>query len=315
MRKLLLTAGLLLSSTQIALAGPHYHGSHGGSTLPDESPETLPVLIVGASFANGKAPFDGDLSSPLLGLSVGTGQYISLGDALIRNRTHSGYVVNEAQASATTFARESCRTALYAGGCSTAETDSYQTQVLRASSRVYSLASGAYNAEYVVVTAPNDCLHSDAFGLPESDAKQCDEEDMQDVADRMVEIGQLVIGLGMTPVFAPYPDVSTIDLELFRQSSLLEWTISPTDYQMLNNIVMTTLASDLPDGLIIDYWAEYAHIGDGIHPDLATVENAADMILEGIGYNVIAEHPRNNGRGHKHGHHHRDGHNKRHNRR
>ena len=143
MRKLLLTAGLLLSSTQIALAGPHYHGSHGGSPLPDESPETLPVLIVGASFANGKAPFDGDLSSPLLGLSVGTGQYISLGDALIRNRTHSGYVVNEAQASATTFARESCRTALYAGGCSTAETDSYQTQVLRASSRVYSLASGA----------------------------------------------------------------------------------------------------------------------------------------------------------------------------
>ena len=84
---------------------------------------------------------------------------------------------------------------------------------------------------------------------------------------------------------------------------------------MLNNIVMTTLASDLPDALIIDYWAEYAHIGDGIHPDLATVENAADMILEGIGYNVIAEHPRNNGRGHKHGHHHRDGHNKRHNRR
>ncbi len=125
---------------------------------------------------------------------------------------------------------------------------------------------------------------------------------MQDVADRMVEVGQLVLGLGMTPIFAPYPDVSNIDLELFRQSSLLEWTISPTDYQMLNNIVMTTIASDLPEALIIDYWAEYAHLGDGIHPDLATVENAADTILEGIGYNVISQHPRHHGRGYKFGH-------------
>ena len=302
MRKLLLTACLVLGSSQLALAGPHHHGNHGAPQNTEETPETLPLLIVGASFANGKAPFDGDLSSPLLGLSVATGQYISLGDALIRNQTHSGYVVNEAQASATTFARESCRTALYGGGCSTAQTDSYQTQVLRASSRVYSLADGTYNADYVIVTAPNDCLHSDAFGLPESDAQQCDEEDMQDVADRMVEVGQLVLGLGMTPIFAPYPDVSNIDLELFRQSSLLEWTISPTDYQMLNNIVMTTIASDLPEALIIDYWAEYAHLGDGIHPDLATVENAADTILEGIGYNVISQHPRHNGRGHKFGH-------------
>ncbi len=304
MRKHLLTACLLLGTSLASVAGPHHHGGNVGNPHAEEAPETLPVLIVGASFANGKAPFDGDLSSPLLGLSVGTGQYISLGDALIRNRTHSGYVINEAQASATTFARESCRTALYGGGCSTAQSDSYQTQVLRASSRVYSLADGSYNAEYVVVTAPNDCLHSDAFGLPESDAQQCDEEDMQDAADRMVEVGQLILGLGMTPIFAPYPDVSNIDLELFRQSSLLEWTISPTDYQMLNNIVMTTIASDLPEALIVDYWAEYSHLGDGIHPDLATVENAANIILESIGYNVISEAPGNSTWGHKRGHRH-----------
>ena len=71
---------------------------------------------------------------------------------------------------------------------------------------------------------------------------------------------------------------------------------------MLNNIVMTTLASDLPDALIVDYWAEYSHLGDGIHPDLATVENAANIILESIGYNVISQHPRHRGRGHKVGH-------------
>lgn len=281
MRTLLLSASLTLAATQIAHAGYHHNPE------PEEVPETLPLLIVGASYANGHSPFDGDLSSPLLGLAVGSAQYISLGDALIRNRSHSGYVVNEAQASATTFDRESCRTALYAGGCSTAEFDGYQTQVLRASSRVLSLTTGEYNAEYVIVTAPNDCLHSDAFGVPEADTRQCDEEDMQDVADRMVEIGQLVLGLGMTPIFAPYPSVDSVDLELFRQSSLLEWTITPTGYQMLNDTVMNTIATELPEAMVIDYWADFEHIGDGIHPDLATVEKAAATILEGIGYNVI----------------------------
>lgn len=303
MRKLLLTASLILCASNMAYAD-HRGYSHGNKHHADETPETLPLLIVGASMANGHSPFDGDLTSPLLGLSVNAGQYISLGDALVRNTSHSGYVVNEAQAAATTYARESCRLALYGGACSGAGFDSYQTQILRASSRVYSLGTGEYNAEYVIVTTPNDCLHSDAFGLPESDANMCDEEDMQDVADRMVEIGQLVQGLGMTPIYSPYPPVDSIDLELFRQSSLLLWTISPTDYQMLNDIVMTTLATDLPDALVIDYWADFTHLGDGIHPDLDTVENAADIILQTIGYDVINDAvPSQNTWGHKYGRH------------
>ena len=78
---------------------------------------------------------------------------------------------------------------MYAGACSTAEFNSYETQLTRAASRVRSLSTGAYNAEYVIITAPNDCLHSDAFGRPESETIPCDMEDMYDLADRLMQVG------------------------------------------------------------------------------------------------------------------------------
>ena len=67
-----------------------------------------PILVIGASFANGSTPFNDNLEAPLGGIAVGFGSYLSLGDALIRNSTVSGFVINEAQAGATTFDRESC---------------------------------------------------------------------------------------------------------------------------------------------------------------------------------------------------------------
>ncbi|MEK9713643.1 MAG: hypothetical protein VW258_13850, partial [Thalassolituus sp.] len=147
---------------------PANPGNPDTPTTP--SSDRLPILVVGASYGNGNVPFQTGLESPLLGLAVNGGNYLSLGDALIRSSLHNGYVINEAQASATTFNRESCRTALYGAACSGAEFDGYDVQIQRAASRTYSLSTGEFNADYVVITAPNDCLHSDAFGIPEAEA-------------------------------------------------------------------------------------------------------------------------------------------------
>lgn len=285
MRKLLLSAFILLNVAQVAHAHRDWSNDDSSTDTPTVN-DNLPILVIGASFGNGNTPFEYGTSSPLLGLAVNGGKYLSLGDALVRAPGHNGHVVNEAQAGATTFAHPSCRTALYGGACSSAEFNSYETQLLRAASRVRSLATGEYNAEYVIITAPNDCLHSDTFGIPEANAISCDIEDMQDAADRLVDVGRLAISLGITPIFAEYPPVEAIDLEGFRQSSLLAWTISESDYQLLNDTVMATLTTELPDALFINYWADFTQLGDGIHPDAATVKKAANIILQEIGYAV-----------------------------
>jgi len=298
MKKFILTAFILLNITQVAYA-------HREPQPPTEDVNNnLPILVIGASFGNGSTAFDSGTSSPLLGLAVAGGNYLSLGDALVRDPSHNGFVVNEAQAGSTTFANPSCRLALYGGACSTAKSSSFEEQLVRAASRVRSLATGAYNAEYVIITSPNDCLHSDAFGVPETDAVACDVDDMQDVADRLVDVGRLAISLGLTPVFVDYPPVDSVDLVAFQQNSLLLWTISESDYQLLNDTVMATIAADLPEALIINYWEEYEQLGDGIHPTPATTQNAASIILNAIGYaqdvsNASCKSKKDNhGRGH-----------------
>ena len=310
MRALILFAVVL--STLFTQAHAHRGGSdrddaprHGHETSQPDF-VTTPLLVIGASYANGHTPFDGAAGAPLLGLAVAQGQYLSLGDALVRDPGFSGHVVNEAQASATTDSRPSCRTALYNGACSLGELDGYDTQLMKALARVYSLSTGAYNAEYVIITTPNDCLHSDAFGIPEADTQMCDDEDMYDVADNLIQVGQMALDLGLTPIYAPYPAVENLDLELSRQSSLLSWVITEADYQRLNDIVMDALAVHLPEALVIDYWSEFTHLGDGLHPDRATVENAARMILETINYRVEVATP-GRGHGHRRGRGHRRG--------
>lgn len=284
MRKLILSAFILLNIVQVV----HAHRDDTDNDTPDtdvqEPNENLPILVIGASFGNGNTPFDSDLSGPLLGTAVSGGNYLSLGDALVRAPSHNGYVINEAQAGATSFSRPSCRIALFGGACSTAEFESYETQLMRAAYRVRSLATGEYNAEYVIITTPNDCLHSDAFGLPEVDADACDLEDMYDLADRLIEVGNLALSMGLMPVFADYPPVDSVDLDYFSSSSLLSWTISESDYSLLNETVMGTLRAELPEAMFINYWETFEHIGDGIHPTPETATLAANTILQGIDY-------------------------------
>ncbi|AJQ95527.1 hypothetical protein [Gynuella sunshinyii] len=243
-----------------------------------------PILVIGGSLGNGSTPFNDGLTSPLMGASVGQGSYLSIGDALIRSPLYNGFVINEAEAGGTTIARHSCRYSLYGNVCGEGKFSSYSTQLKRAIARVTPVTGGAINADFVVITPPNDCLHSDSQGIPEIQAVYCAEADWEALADRLIAVGQEALAMGLKPVYLAYPEESGVDLELFASTSGLIWTISSADYIKMRETVHGRIAHDLPAALISNGWGDFHHIGDGIHPDIRSSRLAARQILLDIGY-------------------------------
>jgi hypothetical protein len=242
-----------------------------------DKPSQLPLLVIGASYSEGKPPFNNGIA-PLGGSEVGFGQYLSLGAALTRNEELSGYVVNEAQAGATTFARQQCPPG--AATCSQAGWDSYQTQFQKALARVaLPPALNQYNARYVVITAPNDCLHSGAIGVPQAEAQFCTYAQMYAVVDRLVALGNLALSKGIMPVYDIYPAYERLDLNLFRSQYHVAWVIGAQDYNTLRDLAKSRIRTELPGALMLDIWKDFNHIGDGLHPASKTATNAARIIV------------------------------------
>ncbi|GAB2842385.1 hypothetical protein GCM10027277_06940 [Pseudoduganella ginsengisoli] len=242
----------------------------------DQRPSQQALIVIGASYSEAKTPFNNGIA-PQGGRSVNQGLYLSLGAALTRDQQLPGYVINEAQAGAGTFTRFQCPPG--AATCSAAVWDSYQVQLQRALPRVAKPAPATgYNAKYVVITIPNDCLHAGGMGVPQPTAPQCTEADMHATADRLVALGNFALTKGLTPIFTGYPKFEDLDMEKFRASSNVAWVIDEQGYNTLRNIVETRLAADLPDGIQLNVWKEFNHIGDGLHPDPATTRKAAHLL-------------------------------------
>lgn len=243
---------------------------------PSSRPSQQPLLVIGASYSEGKTPFNNGVA-PLGGISVGFGAYLSLGQALTRSEVLPGFVVNEGQGGATTFARPYC--APGAASCGPAGWDSYQTQLERALARVALPPSfSTYSARYVVITTPNDCLHADSFGVPQALSSPCTPAQLNAVADRLIAVGQLVLSKGLTPVFDMYPRYESVDLPLFRSQFGLAWVIGEHDYRQLRELVRSRLRAELGGAVVLDIWQGFRHGGDGIHPDGASVRSAARML-------------------------------------
>lgn len=253
----------------------------GALVLPaqagDKSDKTdYPLLVIGASTGQGTTPYNNGVA-PLNGISVNFGSYLSLGQALTRNHKLPGFVINEAQAGATTFPRLAC--AAGAASCGPAGWDSYQTQLERAVSRVALPPNFTqYNAKYVVITMPNDCLHADAFGIPQNLTVPCSLEQMNGVAERLLSVGRSALSKGITPVFGLAPRYESLDLPLFQAKFGLYWVISEANYKAMRSLIQQRLSSELPGALVLDIWREFTHIGDGIHPNPATTQKAANII-------------------------------------
>lgn len=241
-----------------------------------------PILIVGASYGNAVTPFNDAVNAPLGGTSVNLGSYLSLGNALVRNRSLSGHVINEAQAGATTFDRIFCFTDCYPS----ITWQGYETQLTKAVARVASTnpdtGEVSYNADYVVIINGNDCLHPGAFEVPIQDTTPCKLQDFEDHADRMVSLGQKALDYGITPIFIDFPAYDDMDLPLFAESIGFSWVIDKTSYDTMATINRERIGAELPDAVVLDAWKHFTHNGDGIHQDDKTSAKAAQRIANYI---------------------------------
>ena len=258
------TAGLLLSVGSQANA--HF----------DDSLRTQPILVIGASYASAKVPFNERLQSPLFGAAVGNGSYLSLGDALIRK---GFYVINEGQAGATTFERISCD---FSTSCGPGYWDSYQTQVQRAFARV-ALPDGTFNSQYLLIAPANDCLHSGAFNVPQTDAIPCDSNEVAATMQRLIDVGELALSNGITPIYMDYPRYDQYDLPLTQQLLGFNWVVNETQYNEIRDTHEQMITTQIPDAIFVhNAWRQFEHVGDGLHPTDRAVRHATKMILRAI---------------------------------
>ncbi len=240
----------------------------------------LPILVIGASYSSGKLPLDDNFVSPLFGIAVNGGSYLDLGSALTRNKKLPGFVINEANAGATTFARLGCNPG---PACGPGGWVSYSTQLQKSLARVALPTSPvSYNAKYVVITIANDCLHSDAFGIPQSQAVRCSTDDINNYVDRLISVGQEALAKGLTPVFDLYPDYNSLDLELTRTVFGLAWVVNEAEFNQIKNIHESRITTELPGALVVDMWKGFTHIGEGLHPSPETSKKAAKRIVKAI---------------------------------
>lgn len=240
-----------------------------------------PLLVIGASYSNGSTPFNDALVAPLGGVSVGLGSYVSLADALIKNPRLPGYVVNEAQAGATTFDRLGCNPG---PSCTFGSWQGYDKQLTKAKARVTIPGTNTILAKYVVITIGNDCLHSDAFGVPQSQAYRCTYHDMTAYVDRLIAVGRRASDLGLTPIYDIYPEYTSLNLPYAAQAFGLTWIIDSTSYNMLRDLHRTRIPALLPNAVMLDMWAHFENIGDGLHPNDKTTKKAAEIIAKYISH-------------------------------
>ncbi len=241
----------------------------------------IPLLVIGSSFENGTTPIDNDLNAPLGGLAVGAGSYLALGDALVREM--NGLVVNEAEVGAGTFDRVSCLATFclfqqkWAG---------YQTQfeklLLRVALRdpLNPFHIVGYNAEYMVIGLPNDCIHSDAFGIPQNDTQPCSIEDVNVTVDRIVQVAREALLLGITPVITIHPEFNNLELSITQQLLGFTWIANESQYNILRSTYKRRLKNELPDAIVVNPWRHYVHRGDGLHPNRKTIEKAAKKVAK-----------------------------------
>lgn len=229
---------------------------------------SLPIIIIGASIGSGETPVDEFGNGTLDGLAVANGAYLDLGDVLTQE-LREGFVINEAVGGATTYAR--------------LDWISYLQQLEIAFKRVLIRPTTELNAEYVVITLGNDCLH--ALAPDPTTGGYCDQAAMEAVADRLEEVVQATLARGLTPVMMGYPPYANsrgrggLDMQVFQTVNGLPWVIEKQDYLALAAVVQQRF-SGREDVIYADVWnRKFSHIGDGIHPDSATMRSAARSLI------------------------------------
>jgi len=236
------------------------------------------IIVIGASLSSGDLPLNDAGQGVLGGISIGLGSYLNLGHALIKNSQLPGYVINEAQAGATTFDRTHCTPE---GECYENLWLSFDHQLDRALARVgVPGVPGVYNAKYVVITLSNDCLHANAFGIPQEEAVPCTFDEFQASVDRQIALGQRILNLGMTPIFDEAMSIEKLDLATAGAVSGLLWMMDDASYVELNTLRSQRIRAELPGAVLLNIWGGEFETIDGIHPTDKSARKAATVIAK-----------------------------------
>lgn len=248
---------------------------------PVPEPTDSPILVIGASYAEGKLPLNDALQGPFGGSSVGFGSYMDFGDALSRQ---GKFVVNEAQAGATATDRQMCLAAV----CLPVGWLGYANQLSKALARVAIPDPAdptqvlAYNAEYVYFGLVNDCMHSGAAGVPQLESEPCDEAEIEDFLDEVLDAAADATAAGLIPIFPEYPDYGDIDLSIQAAATGLTWYANEEQWNLLSQMWHERIAEALPDAIIVNAWANMQTLPDGLHPTPRSAKRAAKRVIKAI---------------------------------
>lgn len=248
------------------------------SAVPSSAAD-MPLLLIGSSYENGATAIDAESIGALGGAAVGAGSYLSLGDAIIKDILPGvGLTVNEAAVGSTTFDRFSCfELACLAGGKMLGYLNQYKRALLRVALRdpLNPASIVGYNAKYIFIGMANDCIHSDAFGIPQARTTPCTSVEINASADRIIEVAKDALSKGITPIIPIHPEYKSLNLSLVQQGLGFVWVANEFQYNEVRNMFRTRFTAELPGALVVDLWTNFVHRGDGIHPDLATMKRTA----------------------------------------
>lgn len=240
-----------------------------------------PILVIGASYADGRPPFDDSLQAPMGGMAVNFGTYLGEGDALVRQGL---LVVNEAQAGATTFDRDFCLTNF----CLDVGWQGYHTQLSKALGRVAIRNPSdpnqvlGYNARYVYISLPNDCIHSGAAGIAQAQSSPCSQQQVDELVDRVIDVAEDAMDVGLVPVFSRYPDYDDLNLAIIAGATGLTWYVNESQWNAIADTFEDRIADELPGAILVDAWRHMEVLPDGLHPTPKSANKAAKRIREAI---------------------------------
>ena len=264
-----IAAAGLLALNQSAIAGG----------LDDEPA----LLVIGASDVSGKTPINDNMNAVLGGVAVGYGSFLALGDALIRTPELPGFVINEGQAGAGTFDRVGCNPECGPGWW-TGLDKQFDRALARVTMRDPENPANilGYNADYILIGGANDCLHSDAFGVPMDETQPCTLDELNIVIDRQIALGQRALNLGITPIYNIHGACSEETAINAVESWGLLWWMDVATCNVYRDLHRTRIADELPDALLVDAWRGFTTTSDGLHADSRTSMRAAHRIARAI---------------------------------
>ena len=139
-----------------------------------------------------------------------------------------------------------------------------------------------YNARYVYFSLANDCIHSGAAGVPQAQSAPCSQQEIDELVDRVIEVAEDAMDVGLVPVFSRYPAYNDINLSIQAAATGLTWYANESQWNAIADTFEDRIADELPGAILVDAWRHMEVLPDGLHPTPKSANKAAKRIREAI---------------------------------